>query len=191
MSQSQTPLRGRPKKLDRNLILQSALMEYWTKGPSNVSINDICKLTGASKPGVYREFSSDDGLKKSALETYQALAVQPLLDILHSDKPVLEIIDAVIDFITQDRKSMDIPNGCLLVMMTAQSDQLGSSTLEELNRIRANLSAAYFSWVELPNWSDWDVIMTNKHPLGIFIDLRSCVMKLIAASIVSGTGLSE
>ena len=148
MSQNQMPLRGRPKKLDRNLILQSALMEYWTKGPSNVSINDICKLTGASKPGVYREFSSDDGLKKSALETYQTLAVQPLLDILHSDKPVLETIDAVIDFITQDRKSMDIPNGCLLVMMTAQSDQLGSSTLEELNRIRANLFAAYFSWVE-------------------------------------------
>ena len=148
MSQNQMPLRGRPKKLDRNLILQSALMEYWTKGPSNVSINDICKLTGASKPGVYREFSSDDGLKKSALETYQALAVQPLLNILHSDKPVLETIDAVIDFIAQDRKSMDIPNGCLLVMMTSQSDQLGSSTLEELNRIRANLSAAYFSWVE-------------------------------------------
>ena len=141
------PLRGRPKKLDRNLILQSALMEYWTKGPSNVSINDICKLTGASKPGVYREFSSDDGLKKSALETYQALAVQPLLDILHSDKPVLTI-DAAISFITQDRKSMNIPNGCLLVMMTSQSDQLGSSTLEELNRIRANLFAAYFSWVE-------------------------------------------
>ena len=123
-------------------------MEYWTKGPSNVSINDICKLTGASKPGVYREFSSDDGLKKSALETYQALAVQPLLNILHSDKPVLETIDAAISFITQDRKSMNIPNGCLLVMMTSQSDQLGSSTLEELNRIRANLSAAYFSWVE-------------------------------------------
>ena len=142
------PLRGRPKKLDRNLILQSALMEYWTKGPSNVSINDICKLTGASKPGVYREFSSDDGIKKSALETYQAAAVQPLLDILYSDKPVLETIDAAISFITQDRKSMNIPNGCLLVMMTSQSDQLGSSTLEELNRIRANLSAAYFSWVE-------------------------------------------
>ena len=148
MSQNQMPLRGRPKKLDRNLILQSALMEYWTKGPSNVSINDICKLTGASKPGVYREFSSDDGLKKSALETYQALAVQPLLDILHLDKPVPETIDAAISFITQDRKSMNIPNGCLLVMMTSQSDQLGSSTLEELNRIRANLSAAYFSWVE-------------------------------------------
>ena len=148
MSQSQTPLRGRPKKLDRNIILQSALMEYWSKGPSNVSINDICKLTGASKPGVYREFTSDDGLKKSALKAYETLAVQPLIDILHLDQPVSKTIDAVIEFITQDRKSINIPNGCLLVMMTTQSDQLGKTTLEELNRIRADLFTAYFEWVE-------------------------------------------
>ena len=148
MSQSQTPLRGRPKKLDRNIILQSALMEYWSKGPSNVSINDICKLTEASKPGVYREFTSDDGLKKSALKAYETLAVQPLIDILHLDQPVSKTIDAVIEFITQDRKSINIPNGCLLVMMTTQSDQLGKTTLEELNRIRADLFTAYFEWVE-------------------------------------------
>ena len=148
MSHNQMPLRGRPKKLDRNIILQSALMEYWSKGPSNVSINDICKLTGASKPGVYREFRSDDGLKKSVLKAYETLAVQPLIDILHLDQPVSKTIDAVIRFITQDRRSIDIPNGCLLVMMTALSDQLGKTTLEELNRIRADLFAAYFEWVE-------------------------------------------
>ena len=142
------PLRGRPKKLDRNIILQSALMEYWSKGPSNVSINDICKLTGASKPGVYREFRSDDGLKKSVLKAYETLAVQPLIDILHLDQPVSKTIAAVIGFITQDRRSINIPNGCLLVMMTTQSDQLGKTTLEELNRIRADLFTAYFEWVE-------------------------------------------
>ena len=86
------PLRGRPKKLDRNIILQSALMEYWSKGPSNVSINDICKLTGASKPGVYREFRSDDVLKKNVLKAYETLAVQPLIDILHLDQPVSKTI---------------------------------------------------------------------------------------------------
>lgn len=148
MSHKQSPLRGRPKKLDRDLILQSALMEYWSKGPSNVSINDICKLTGASKPGVYREFKSDDGLKKSALETYQTLAVQPLLNILYSDQPISQTIDDAISFITQDRKSIGIPSGCLLVMMTALSDQLGSSTLKELNRIRADLFAAFFHCIE-------------------------------------------
>ena len=148
MSYNQMPLRGRPKKLDRNIILQSALMEYWSKGPSNVSINDICKLTGASKPGVYREFRSDDGLKKNVLKAYETLAVQPLIDILHLDQPVSKTIEAVIGFITQDRRSINIPNGCLLVMMTTQSDQLGKTTLEELNRIRADLFTAYFEWVE-------------------------------------------
>ena len=96
MNHDQLPLRGRPKKLDRNLILQSALMEYWSKGPSNVSINDICKLTGTSKPGVYREFKSDDGLKKSALKAYRTLAVQPLLNILYSDQPISKTIDDTI-----------------------------------------------------------------------------------------------
>lgn len=148
MSHNQLPLRGRPKKLDRNLILHSALMEYWSKGPSNVSINDICKLTGASKPGIYREFKSDDGLKKSALKIYKTLAVQPLLNILYSDQPIYKTIDDTISFITQDRKTSGIPNGCLLVMMAALSEQLGCSTLKELNKIRADIYAAFFHCVE-------------------------------------------
>lgn len=67
--------RGRPKTLDRDRVLQTALIHYWSKGPANVSISDICNLTGASKPGVYREFGSDDGLKKAVLEVYQGLAI--------------------------------------------------------------------------------------------------------------------
>ena len=148
MHQKQVPNRGRPKKLDRDLILQSAMMAYWSKGPSNVSINDICKLTGASKPGVYREFDSDDGLKKSVLKTYQALAIQPLIDILDTDQPSSEIIDAAICFMTQDRRSVGIPEGCLYVIMDAQSDQLGTATRGELRKIRAELLAAYSAWVE-------------------------------------------
>ena len=41
-----------------------------------------------------------------------------------------------------------MPNGCVLVMMNAQSEQLGKTTHEELNRIRAELFNAYFKWVE-------------------------------------------
>jgi len=148
MQQKRIPHRGRPKKLDRDLILQSAMMAYWSKGPSNVSINDICKLTGASKPSVYREFESDDGLKRSVLKAYQALAIQPLIDILDTDQPVSDTMDAAINFMTQDRGSLGIPDGCLYVIMGAQSDQLGTSTHSELRKIRAEILAAYSAWVE-------------------------------------------
>ena len=148
MDKDPTPTRGRPKRLDRDQILRAALMEYWSKGPTNVSINDICSLTSASKPGVYREFGSDDGLKRSVLETYQSLAIQPLIDILERDQPITDTIDALISFMTQDRTTFGIPNGCLFVMMRAQSQQFGPSTSEKLIELRRTLLGAYRACIE-------------------------------------------
>ena len=128
MNEKPTPTRGRPKTLDRDQVLQAALMEYWSKGPTDVSISDICGLTGTSKPGVYREFGSDDGLKASVLETYHRLAILPLIDILEKDQSTIDAIDALISFMTQDRTNLGVPQGCLFVMMRAEAQQLGPST---------------------------------------------------------------
>ena len=148
MNEVPMPARGRPKRLDRDQILQAALMEYWSKGPANVSINDICILTGASKPGVYREFDNDDGLKRSVLETYRSFAIQPLIDILESDQSTTNTIGALIGYMTQDRTTLGIPNGCLFVMMRAQSQQFGPSTGDKLIEVRRDLLDAYEAWIE-------------------------------------------
>jgi AcrR family transcriptional regulator len=148
MNEKPNSARGRPKTLDRERVLQTALIQYWSKGPANVSISDICNLTGASKPGVYREFGSDDGLKKAVLEVYQGLAIQPVIDILEKDQPASETIDAIIGFMTQDRTELGIPDGCLFVMMRAQSEHLGQSTCDKLNKVRHDLLAAYSAWIE-------------------------------------------
>jgi AcrR family transcriptional regulator len=148
MDQKPVPTRGRPKLLDREQVLQTALIEYWAKGPTNVSIGEICKQMGASKPGVYREFGSDDGLKSSVLEAYRSFVIQPLIDIIVKDQPAAETIDAIIGFMTQDRTALGIPDGCLFVMMRAQSEHLGPSTCDRLNKVRHDLSAAYSAWIE-------------------------------------------
>lgn len=147
MNGNPAPARGRPKTLNRDQVLRAALMEYWSKGPANVSINDICTLTGASKPSVYREFDSDDGLKSSVLEAYRSLAIQPLIDILASDQATTDSIDAIISFMTQDRMALGIPNGCLLVMMRGQPQQFGPSACEKLVEIRQELLGAYEAWI--------------------------------------------
>ena len=148
MNEKPNSARGRPKTLDRDRVLQIALIEYWSKGPANVSINDICNLTGASKPGVYREFGSDDGLKKAVLEMYHGLTIQPVIDILEKNQPTTDAIDALIGFMTQDRTALGIPQGCLFVMMRAQSERLGPSTYDKLNKVRQDLLAAYSDWIE-------------------------------------------
>ena len=148
MNEEPTPTRGRPKTLDRDQVLRTALLAYWSSGPTNVSISDICSMTGASKPGVYREFGSDDGLKKSVLEKYHDLAVQPLIDILERDQSTYETTDALIGFMTQDREQLGIPQGCLFVMMRAHVQNLGPSTCEVLQDVRRDLFGAYEAWIE-------------------------------------------
>tara|TARA_B110001452_G_scaffold19305_1_gene15581 strand:- start:271 stop:897 length:627 start_codon:yes stop_codon:yes gene_type:complete len=148
MDKKPLPMRGRPKLLDREQVLQTALIEYWAKGPTNVSIGEICKKMGVSKPGVYREFGSDDELKSSVLEAYRSIVIQPLIDIIVKDRPAVEIIDAIIGFMTQDRTALGIPDGCLFVMMRAQSEHLGPSTCDRLKKVYHDLSAAYSTWIE-------------------------------------------
>jgi AcrR family transcriptional regulator len=140
--------RGRPKKLKREHVLQTALTQYWDVGPTDVSIGDICKLTGASKPGIYREFGSDDGLKCAALESYRILALLPLFDILKQDQSFAAAKAALVAFTTQDREALGVPSGCLFVAMRAQRDSLGLATGERVDQLRDEVLDAYMVWIE-------------------------------------------
>ena len=141
-------IRGRPKTLDRGHVLQTALMQYWEVGPTDVAIAEICKLTGASKPGVYREFGSDDGLKLAALELYRSLALLPLFDILKQDHSFADAKAALIAFTTQDREALGVPSGCLFVAMRAHHDQLGAATRDRVEQLRQEVLDAYAVWIE-------------------------------------------
>ena len=140
--------RGRPKTLDREHVLQTALMQYWDVSPTDVSIGEICKLTGASKPGIYREFGSDDGLKCAALESYRSLALLPLFDLLKRDQSFAAAKAALVAFTTQDREALGVPSGCLFDAMRAQRDSLGSATGERVDQLRDEVLDAYMVWIE-------------------------------------------
>jgi AcrR family transcriptional regulator len=171
MSETPIPTRGRPKTLDRDQVLQTALLQYWSMGPTNVSISDICNLTGASKPGVYREFGSDDGLKTSVLETYHSLAVQPLIEILKKDQPATNAIGELISFMSQDRTALGIPQGCLFVMMRAHTQQLGPSTRERLGEMRHDLLSAYEAWITRSK-SHGEFADIPTHVAALFLDAQ-------------------
>jgi hypothetical protein len=49
------PTRGRPKTLERDQVLKTALMYYWASSPTDVPISKICNKSGASKPALYRD----------------------------------------------------------------------------------------------------------------------------------------
>ena len=142
------PKRGRPKALERDHVLHTALMSYWADGPTNVSIGEICIQSGASKPGVYREFGSDDGLKEAALEAYRNMVLVPIRDILVSEQPFEQSLESLISFTVQDREALGVPDGCLFVAMRARRDELGEITREKVDQLRLDTLADYEKWIE-------------------------------------------
>lgn len=142
------PTRGRPKTLERDHVLKTALMCYWANSPTNVPISEICDKAGASKPGLYREFGSDDGLKVAVLDTYSEMVSTRRYDILDSDLPFDEALESLITHITQDRRALGIPDGCLLFAMRARQSEFGPLTRKKLDRIRSISLKKYRQWID-------------------------------------------
>lgn len=171
--------RGRPKALDRDRVLEIATMQYWALGPSGVSVNDICAAAQVSKPGLYREFGSDDGLKAAALDAYQRLAIAPFLALLRVDQPVTRTVDEIIDFMTQDKDALRLPAGCLFVSMRAQRNRLGPSTTELLNDVRSEFLASVRSWLDALKAAEMLKIITPTHIAAHHFDaLHSGAMRM-------------
>ena len=68
---------GRPKTLERQTIIDIAFNEYWEKGIFNVPLTNIAKLANVSRPGIYKEFENEDGLKTEVLKKYIKLSADP------------------------------------------------------------------------------------------------------------------
>ena len=74
--------KGRPKTFSKINAEEIAMNVYWKEGIDNVSLNEICRKIGESKPSVYREYGGDEGLKLSALNLYLEKRVGTLSKLL-------------------------------------------------------------------------------------------------------------
>ena len=167
------PTRGRPKTLDRDHIILLALQSYWQDGPTNVSINDICLKSGASKPGVYREFGNDDGLKCAVLDTYATLVLSPLYEILNNDQSFQESIDSLIALCTQDRTSLGLPNGCLQVIMRGQRDKFEMLTKNKIDELRERTLNHYRRWIDRAKAKGETNIGISTETAALFFDAQN------------------
>lgn len=136
--------RGRPQTLDRQHTLEIAMASYWSEGIQGVSMNEVCRRSGVSKPSVYREFGSEDGLMQAVLEHYRATVLAPLLGLLTSDLPFAEVLEQLLRFITEPS---DRPAGCLFAELCLARQPLGPETEASVEAISQELRTAYEQWL--------------------------------------------
>lgn len=135
--------RGRPQTLDRQRTVEIAMSSYWCDGVRNVSMNEICRRADVSKPGVYREFGSEDGLMEAAVEHYRTTVIGPLIELLRSDRSFSEVLQQLMLFMTEPAGR---PPGCLLAECRSAPGRLGPVTAASVDAVADELRDAYEQW---------------------------------------------
>ena len=118
--------------------------EYWRQGLSALSLNEMCRLAGISKPALYREFGGEDGLHAAALDAYRERVVLPMLQALLQDRPFAATLEGAIVGLTSDRGS---PPGCLFTRMRIDRSRLGPMTLDRVRALEREQLDAFETWV--------------------------------------------
>jgi AcrR family transcriptional regulator len=94
--------KGRPKTFNKAQASKIAMETYWKEGIENVSLNEMCRKIGESKPSVYREYGGEEGLQLAALELYYKDRVEPVGKILFDSESILVGIKSAFDFLINE-----------------------------------------------------------------------------------------
>ena len=140
-----TQSRGRPKTVDRQGAIERAMLNYWTEGPTALSVNEVCRRANISKPALYREFGNEDGLQHAVLAEYRALAIVPLLDLLTAPLAFAEVIELALVTMTSPR---EVPAGCLFTRMRLAGSRLGPKATAAVQQLERERRVAFVAWYE-------------------------------------------
>ena len=74
---------GRHREFDENETLDAVLEVFWEKGYEGTSYDDLTRVTGVARPGLYAVFGNKEQLFLKALDRYAEKYVSALWDCLN------------------------------------------------------------------------------------------------------------
>ncbi len=131
--------------MDSGKVLDVAMTAYWESDPADVSVNSICQMAGISKPSLYREFGSEDGLTRAVLDSYAERVLSAVFVIVKSGEGLQATLDGLIDFASADPR---METGCLFYKMRNGKHRLGPMTRARVEEIDAAAQAAYVEFLQ-------------------------------------------
>lgn len=132
--------RGRPRKVDPDHMLDVAMQAYWQADPADVSVNQICRLAGVSKPSLYAAFGNEDALTRAVLDRYAEQVLSDVFAILQAGRGLRPTLEALVDFAANDPR---MATGCVFYKMRHGKHRLGPETRARVEEIDAAARDAY------------------------------------------------
>jgi len=122
---------GRPREFDIDEALERAMQVFWERGYEGVSLTDLTKAMGITKPSLYAAFGDKKELFRRALERYTEGPADYGTRAL--EEPTARgVAEAVLRGAVRTTTRPGCPAGCLGVQVALASSEAGRPAHEML-----------------------------------------------------------
>jgi len=112
---------GRPRKFDSDEVLERSMHEFWERGYSETSVEDLVEATGVPPGSLYNAFQGGKReLFLSSLDLYSKLVVPEKMGALERPGASVAEVRAYFDGLVSDLMTPEGRAGCLMVNSTVE-----------------------------------------------------------------------
>ncbi len=137
---------GRPRGFDPDVVLDAALELFWKQGYRTTPTRELETALGLSQSSIYNTFGSKQNLLEAALDRYEALTDQDLLQPLERSNAGLAAIETFFvnlgNWVTHEGR-----RGCMLINMMAEDGGETDAITQRARIYRARVRDALFKSV--------------------------------------------
>jgi TetR/AcrR family transcriptional regulator, transcriptional repressor for nem operon len=131
------------KEFDPDVVLEKALVLFWSKGYEATSVADLVEHVGIGRASLYATYGGKRDLYLKALDRYTRLPGP--MEILSRPGPVLPLLRELIDFYVEFAGT-DKPNrGCMMTNAAAETGITDSRVARRVSHNWRALEAAVVS----------------------------------------------
>ena len=136
------PVKGRPRKFDKNKALDTALRLFWKHGYEGVSISLLSREIGINTPSLYAAFGNKEALFLAAVKHYAAINGNFYHEAC-AKKTAKEVARHILESEVKLVTMPDYPQGCLMI----QGALVTSPESEPIRKMMAEMRATAEQWM--------------------------------------------
>ncbi|MFD8809497.1 TetR/AcrR family transcriptional regulator [Streptomyces sp. NPDC059597] len=125
---------GRPRNFNENQVLESVREQFWNRGYSATSLQDLMGVTGLGKGSLYGAFGDKHQLFLQVLDSYREEQLTSVRQVLTRPGPALERLTLLLEGAANGFAEDVQRRGCFMVNSTSE---LHGQDPEVVSRARA------------------------------------------------------
>ncbi|MCZ6917500.1 MAG: TetR/AcrR family transcriptional regulator [Gemmatimonadetes bacterium] len=140
-------MKGRPREFDREEALEQAMDLFWSQGYEATGVADLCDRMGLGRQSLYNTYGDKESLFAEALEHYERVQLQPLVDVLEGPGSGVENVRRVLDM-WERRGSEHGAQGCMMANSIAEFGMRAPRFSKQLTRMLGRIEKAFQTALE-------------------------------------------